>query len=174
MSVLSHPSPSICLSAPFALICPSRFFMLKGKLLHPEILGGLASAGHLAKILISDGNYPSSTKPNPRAKIVWANFTPGVVDACTILRLVCTMVPIETVEVMAPAKTGQYAMKTDPSIWQEYRKILRDAADFRDDLVQHQKPEFNASAQTEDLALVIATAETQIYANILLTVGVVQ
>jgi L-fucose mutarotase len=135
---------------------------------------GLASAGHLATILIADGNYPSGTKPNPRAKIVWANFTPGIVDACTILGLVCELVPVEAVTVMAPAKSGPYAMTHEPPIWQEYRKILRAAADFRGELIQHQKPEFNREAQSEDLALVIATAETQIYANILITVGVVQ
>jgi L-fucose mutarotase len=148
--------------------------MLRSKLLHPEILGGLASAGHLAKVLIADGNYPSSTKPNPRAKIVWANFTPGIVDACTVLRLICGLVPIETVEVMAPARSGMYAMAHDPPIWEEFRKILRQDAGFGGDLVQLQKPEFNLQAQAEDLALIVATAETQIYANILLTIGVVQ
>jgi L-fucose mutarotase len=52
--------------------------MLKLPVLHPEILSALGSAGHLATVLISDGNYPHNTKPNPRAKIVWANFVPGV------------------------------------------------------------------------------------------------
>jgi L-fucose mutarotase/ribose pyranase (RbsD/FucU family) len=65
-------------------------------------------------------------------------------------------------------------MPHDPPIWEEFRKILRQDAGFRGDLVQLQKPEFNLQAQTEDLALIIATAETQIYANILLTIGVVQ
>jgi len=36
--------------------------MLKTELIHPEILGILASAGHHAKILIADANYPASTK----------------------------------------------------------------------------------------------------------------
>ena len=148
--------------------------MLKTKLLHPEILGGLAAAGHLAKILIADGNYPSGTKPNPRAKVVWANFTPGVVDACTILRLVAALVPIEAVEVMSPEYSGQYAMDNNPPIWLEYGKILREVAGFEGDLTELEKPQFNLHAQSEDTALVIATAETQIYANILLTVGVVQ
>jgi L-fucose mutarotase len=148
--------------------------MLKTKLLHPEILSTLAAAGHLAKVLISDVNYPSSTRPNPRAKVVWANFTPGVVDACTILRLIADLLPIEAVTVMAPAKSGAYAMAHDPPIWAEYRQILRQTADFTADFAEKPKPEFNAEAQGDDLALVIATAETQIYANILLTIGVVQ
>ena len=157
-----------------ALMCPTRPIMLKTNLLHPEILGGLAAAGHLARILISDGNYPSSTKPNPRAKIVWANFTPGVVDGCTILKLVCGAIPVEAVHVMAPAKSGMYAMANDPPIWQQYRKILREVGGFEGEMIGLQKPEFNAETRSEDLALVIATAETQIYANILITVGVVQ
>ncbi|HEX4053268.1 MAG TPA: RbsD/FucU domain-containing protein [Tepidisphaeraceae bacterium] len=148
--------------------------MLKTNLLHPEILGGLAAAGHLTKILISDGNYPSANKPNPRAKVVWANFTAGVVDACTILRLVCEIVPIEAVELMAPAKTGPYAMKNDPPIWKKYGEILRKHSDFRGECVRLAKPQFNEQAQSEDLGLVIATAETQIYANILMTIGVVR
>jgi L-fucose mutarotase len=134
----------------------------------------LASAGHLAKILISDGNYPSSTRVNPRAQIVWANFTPGVVDAVTVLRLVCDVVPVEAVEVMAPAKSGMYAMAHDPPIWKTYREILRHSAGFRGKLVEHQKDEFRVQAESADVALVIATAETQIYANILITIGVVR
>jgi L-fucose mutarotase len=148
--------------------------MLKTSLLHPEILGGLAAAGHLARVLISDGNYPSNTKPNPRAKLVWANFTPGVVDACTILKLVSAVVPVEAVHVMAPARSGMYAMSHDPPIWQDYRKILKEVAGFEGKLIELRKPEFNVEAKSEDVALVIATAETQIYANILITIGVVQ
>ena len=68
--------------------------MLKTSVLHPEILAALASAGHRSKILISDGNYPHSTRSKPRAKIVWANFVPGVVDAVTVLKMICDLVPV--------------------------------------------------------------------------------
>ena len=136
--------------------------MLKSKLLHPEILGGLASAGHLAKVLISDGNYPSSTKPNPRAKIVWANFTPGVVDGCTMLRLVCQVIPVEAVEVMAPAKTGQYAMANDPPIWNEYRKILREHSDFRGEFIPLQKQPFSTSRDPSRRVIQSHTSRAQV------------
>jgi L-fucose mutarotase len=36
--------------------------MLKYELIHPAILGVLDSAGHHAKVLIADGNYPASSK----------------------------------------------------------------------------------------------------------------
>jgi L-fucose mutarotase len=147
--------------------------MLKIKVLHPQILASLASAGHLAKVLISDGNYPHNTHPNPRAGIVWANFTPGVVDAVTILRLVAELAPIEMVEVMAPEKSGMYAMAHDPPIWEEFRRVLREQSDFRGELTQLSKPQFNLQAKGEDVCLVIATAESQIFANVLVTIGVV-
>jgi L-fucose mutarotase len=148
--------------------------MLKLSTLHPEILAALGRAGHLAKVLISDGNYPHNTKPNPRASIVWANFVPGILDACTILKIVADLVPIEKVEVMAPQRTGAYAMAHDPPIWNAFRRILKERSDFSGELTQLDKPEFNAVARQEDLCLVIATAETEIFANVMVTIGVVR
>jgi L-fucose mutarotase len=148
--------------------------MLKGPILHPEILSALASAGHLGKILISDGNYPHNTRANTRAKIVWANFTPGVVDAVTILKLICDVVPVEAIEVMEPARDGLYAMTNDPPIWDSFRKVLKERANFTEAFIPLQKPEFNQQAMSPDLCLVIATAETQIWANVLVTIGVVK
>jgi L-fucose mutarotase len=148
--------------------------VLKIPVLHPEILSALGSAGHLGKILISDGNYPHNTRPNPRAKIVWANFTPGVVDAVTILKLVAQLVPIEAVDVMEPQRSGAYAMAADPPIWANFRRVLAEESDFRGELSPWQKPEFNERARGDDVCLVIATAEMQIFANVLLTIGVVR
>ena len=148
--------------------------MLKLPVLHPEILSALGSAGHLATVLISDGNYPHNTKPHPRAKIVWANFVPGVLSATAALEMVCDLVPIEKAEVMAPDKTGEYAMAEDPPIWAEFRQILHSRSDFRGELTPLFKPQFNQQARAEDLCLIIATAEQRIWSNILLTIGVVR
>lgn len=148
--------------------------MLKGKVLHPEILSAVASAGHLGKILITDGNYPHNTRPNPRAKVVFANYTKGVVDAVTLLKLIVELVPVEKVEVMAPERTGPYAMQEDPPIWTDFRKVLAEESDFRGELTQLDKPAFNVVAGSEDVFLVIASAETQIFANIMITIGVVR
>lgn len=148
--------------------------MLKTPVLHPEILQALATAGHLSTVLISDGNYPHFTRSHPRAKIVWANFMPGVIDAVTALRMVCDLVPVEAVAVMEPARTGEYAMSSDPLIWADFRRVLKERASFTDNFSPLQKPEFNALANSPDLCLVIATAETQIWANCIITIGVVK
>src|SRR3982751_213532 len=105
--------------------------MLKLPVLHPEILSALGSAGHLATVLISDGNYPHNTKPNPRAPIVFANFRPGLISATDALAIVCDLVRIERAEGRAPDKPGEFARAEDPPIWAEFRQILQTRSDFR-------------------------------------------
>ena len=36
--------------------------MLKGKLIHPDLIAALALCGHGDKVLIADGNYPLDSK----------------------------------------------------------------------------------------------------------------
>jgi L-fucose mutarotase len=146
--------------------------MLKIPVSHPEILHALGSAGHLSKILISDGHYPHGTHPNPRAKIVWANFAPGVLDAVTVLKLVADLVPIEKIELMEPERSGPYAMADNPPIWKRFEEVLSTHSDFRGEMTPLQKPPFNEQARSDDVCLVIATAEMETFANVLVTIGV--
>ena len=88
--------------------------------------------------------------------------------------MVCDLVPIEAAAVMAPDKTGEYAMATDPPIWAEFRQILQSRSGFQSPLTPLFKPQFNEQARSPDLCLVIATAEQRIWSNILLTIGVVR
>jgi L-fucose mutarotase len=90
------------------------------------------------------------------------------------LKIVVRLVSIEAVDVKEPPRTGEYAMTNDPPIWKDFRKVLAEESDFRGPLTPLQRPEFNERAFSNDLCLVIATAETQIYANLLVTIGVVR
>jgi L-fucose mutarotase len=148
--------------------------MLKTTVLHPEILSALGSAGHLSTVLITDGNYPHQQRANRNAKFVWANFIPGVLDAVTVLKMLCDLVPVEAVTVMQPEKSGDYVLPGDPPIWADFRRVLKQHAGFAGEFIQLQKPEFNQQAMSNDLCLVIATAETQIWANCIVTIGVVR
>ena len=53
--------------------------MLKHLLIHPKINEVIGGAGHHARILIADGNYPASSKRGPNAELVSLNLMPGVV-----------------------------------------------------------------------------------------------
>ena len=147
--------------------------MLKGQLLHPNIIQALGRAGHGAKVLISDGNYPHWTKRGRNAEVVYLNLAPGLVNCTDVLKVLVGAIPIEAAEVMETLKTGPYAMTQDPPIWNEFRQILHDAgADV--ELGRIERMKFYEAAGTPDVCLTVATGEQRIYANLLLTIGVVK
>jgi L-fucose mutarotase len=137
--------------------------MLKTRLLHPEILAALGSAGHGAKVLIPDGNYPFSTRSHPLARRVYLNLAPGLVTVTDVLSLLVEAIPVEAAEVMMPESGGE------PPIFQEFRRILPANVPLK----HLGRFPFYDVASSPDTALVIATGEQRIYANILLTIGVV-
>ncbi len=138
--------------------------MLKTKLLHPEILQALASAGHGSKVLISDGNYPHSTGSSPSAKKVFLNLMPGVPTCTQILEALVSAIPIESAEVMNPADGST------PEIFAEFEELLPGGMELK----RLERFDFYETVREKNTCLVIASAEQRIYANLLLTIGVVK
>lgn len=136
--------------------------MLTTNLLHPEILYALGASGHGSQVLITDGNFPHVTKSNPAATKVFLNLSPGVLSATDVLRVVAPAIPIEAVHVMATADGSS------PPIWADFAQILPGIT-----LNPLERFAFYEAAGSSDVSLVIATGEQRIYANILLTIGVV-
>jgi L-fucose mutarotase len=147
--------------------------MLKTTLIHPQILAALGRGGHSSKVLIADGNYPVWTRRGPHAEVVNLNLSPDLLKATEVLNVILQSVPVEAAVVMAPNKTGPYKLKQDPPIFTEYAALL----DQWSPGIQLKKIErfaFYDAASTPDVCLAIATGESRIYANILLTIGVVR
>jgi L-fucose mutarotase len=136
--------------------------MLRYQLLHPEILAALGGAGHGSQILIADGNYPFETRSNPNARRVFLNLAPGLLTATDVLSVLADAIQIEAAHVMVP-DVGE-----EPPIFGEFRSLLNGM-----ELYILRRFDFYDAARSPDLALVIATGERRIYANILLTIGVV-
>ena len=147
--------------------------MLKIQLLHPQIIAALARAGHSSKVLISDGNYPHWTRRGPNAEVVYLNLSPGMPTVTDVVRVLTTAIPIELAEVMDYARTGPYGLSEDPSAWAEYRTALA-GTDCRGELTKIERFKFYDAAGAPDVCLTIATGEQRIYANLLLTIGVVR
>ena len=137
--------------------------MLKYPLLHPEILAALGGAGHGSKILIADGNYPFATRAHPNARRVYLNLAPGLVTVTDVLRVLVEAIPIEAAHVMI-TDSGE-----EPSIYADFHTLLPAEVELK----KTGRFEFYDAARDPDTALVVATGEQRIYANILLTVGVV-
>jgi L-fucose mutarotase len=147
--------------------------MLKSQLIHPHILGALGKAGHGSKVLISDGNYPHWTKRGANAEVVYLGFTPGEPTVTTVLKALITAIPVEAAEIMDTNKTGPYVLPKDPEIWDEFRAVLK-ATDCKGELTKLERFAFYDAAGMPDVCLTIATGEQRIYANLLLTIGVVR
>jgi len=136
--------------------------MLTIPVIHPALLGALARAGHGSAILIADGNYPHETGSARTAERIYLNFMPGLLTVSQVLAGVAGIVPVERARVMGPADG------VGVPVFAEYEQLLGGMA-----LERLERFEFYNTARQPDLAVMIATGDQQHYANILLTVGVV-
>jgi L-fucose mutarotase len=136
--------------------------MLRYKLIHPEILAALGTAGHGSRVLVADGNYPFVTGSPPGARHVYLNLAPGLLSATDVLAALADAIPVEAAHVMVPDSGPE------PAIFAEFRAILPGT-----ELQTIGRFPFYEAARGPDTALVIATGERRVYANILLTIGVV-
>ena len=91
--------------------------MIKSQLIHPHISASLAGAGHGAKILLADGNYPMSTRSGPNADLVYLNLRPGMPTVTDVLKTILTEIEVEAAEVMAPPDR-------EPEIFAEFKRLL--------------------------------------------------
>jgi L-fucose mutarotase len=136
--------------------------MLRYRLIHPEILEALGEAGHGAQVLIADGNYPLATRSHPSARRVYLNLAPDLLHATDVLDVLIDAIPIEAAHVMGPDSDEE------PDIFADFRAQLPSL-----ELQRLNRFDFYDMARGPDLALAIATGERRLYANILLTIGVV-
>lgn len=137
--------------------------MLTSTLLHPDILSALGSMGHGSMVLIADGNFPFATHTNPAAKRVYLNLRPGLVSATDVLEALVTAIPVEAAHVMQPNDGST------PGIFAEFSQSLPGLT-----LERVERFAFYDMARRSEVGLVVATGEARVYANLLLTIGVVK
>jgi L-fucose mutarotase len=138
--------------------------VLRTRLIHPQILGALATAGHGAQVLLSDGNYPHATASPPGAQRIYLNLSPGRVTVTEVLEALAPTVPFEAAAVMRPHDADA------PAVLEEYRALLPPGMPVE----AVERFAFYELARGRDVGLVIATGDQRLYANLLLTIGVVE
>ena len=135
--------------------------MIKTEIIHPDLLQALAQCGHKANILIADANYSFLTNSSPRARIIYLNFSPGLISSVVILQKMLGYINIEKAVLMSCPDDF------DNTLAREYRTLLAEST-----AVEYVTREaFYALAKSSDTLLVVASGETRRFANILLTVG---
>ena len=144
--------------------------MLKTTLLHPEILRCCARAGHHAKILIADGNYPGWTKRGPRAEVIALQLYPGVPTVAQAMLAILSAVPVDVVNTMGIPPDDPYASFGEPPAWGEFRTIAEEAG-ISAPVLPISKWDFYQAVESADHILTVQTADQALWANVLLTVG---
>ena len=134
--------------------------MLKGKLIHPQLMAALSACGHGDKILIADGNYPLESKTTD-AELVYLGLTPDLPTVTDVLEAILSAVNVEKAEVMTPGDDV-----AEPEIFSEFRDLLGGM-----ELDKLGRYEFYDACCVPGVRLAISTGEKRTFANILITVG---
>ncbi len=143
--------------------------MLKTTLLHPEILRICARAGHHSRILIADGNYPAWSKRGPQAELVCLQLMPGIPTVAQVLQALLATVPVDALNTMGIPPDDPYAQFGEPPAWGEYRALAAQAG--ISSITPISKWDFYKAVESADHVLTIQTADSALWANVLLTVG---
>ena len=134
--------------------------MLKGKLIHPQLMAALSACGHGDKILIADGNYPLDSKTTD-AELIYLGLTPGLPTVTDVLQAIQSAVNIEKAEVMDPADG------TTPEIFGQFQSMLGGM-----ELSKLGRYEFYDACCQPGVRLAISTGEKRTFANLLIPIGV--
>jgi len=137
--------------------------MLSYKLINPPIISALSGAGHGAKVLIADSNYPASTKIGPNAELVYMNLAPGIPSGTDVLQTLLNAIEVEAAMVMQPDDGSE------PDIFGEFKKALPGNVELQ----KLGRFDFYDAVEHPDTCLVIQTGEQRLYANILLVIGAI-
>lgn len=142
--------------------------MLKGipSVLSPELLKILMEMGHGDEIVIGDGNFPSSAIANRLVRLD-GHGVPEILDA------IMKFFPLDTytekpVSLMAVVPGDD----VKPTIWNDYKEIINkyEPENCKIEFVER----FDFYERAKNAYAVIASGETEIYANIILKKGVVK
>ena len=134
-------------------------------LLSPELLKTLAEMGHGDELVLADGNFPS-------ASIAQRLLRADGHGVPALLTAILDLFPLDTfvdhpAALMAVVPGHNY----QPSIWDEYRRIIQASGEPFHDFEYVERFAFYERAR--QAYAVLATGESALYANLILKKGVV-
>ena len=141
--------------------------MLKGipSIISPELLKVLQEMGHGDSIVLVDANYPAAANAK-RLVRADGHKMPELLDA------ILTLFPLDTYsEYQAGLMEVVPGDPTVPVIWDTFKEIVSKHEDFE---VKYEMIErFEYYERSKQAFAIVATGETALYANIILTKGVI-
>ena len=132
----------------------------------PELMHTMMEMGHGDELVIADGNFPAETCAQ-RLVRADGHGVPVLLEA--ILKFFPLDVYVEKPVALMQIVPGD---PVKPTIWEEYRKILKASGEPFTDFENVERFAFYERAK--DAFAVVATSEAALYANIILKKGVVK
>jgi L-fucose mutarotase len=140
--------------------------MLRGinKLISPELIKILMEMGHGDEIVLGDSNFPAKTHAQNLVRAS-GHSIPALLDA------ILPLFPLDYA-VSYAAVLMQYRGDTPPTVWEKYRERLAAWPEGEKEFLVLPKPDFYARAK--QAWAVIATGESEGFANIILRKGILR
>ncbi len=135
--------------------------MIKGVIIHPPLLSGLARCGHKTQILIADANYAFVTHAPDKARVIYLNLAPGTIGSVAILEKLLAVINVEQAMMMAWPES--FVNTVAPA----YRQLLPEGCPVS----YLERDAFYERVKNDRTLLVLASGEMRRFANLLLTVG---
>jgi L-fucose mutarotase len=142
--------------------------MLKGipAIISPDLLKILAEMGHGDEIVFADSNFPAASN-NERLVRYDGNGIPEILKA--VLKVFPLDSYVENPVALMEVVPGD---KAKPTVWQEYRKIIKASGEKFTDFEFIERYDFYE--RTKQAYAVVATSETSPYANIIIKKGCIR
>ncbi|MBI9101758.1 MAG: fucose isomerase [Spirochaetales bacterium] len=141
--------------------------MLKGipSIISPELLKIIMEMGHGDTIVFGDANFPAVSCAKRLVRADGHNMP-------ELLAAVLKLFPLDQYS-EKPAGVMEVVAgdPTVPVIWEEYKKLLKEDPSFPGEL--EMIPRFDFYEKTREAYAVVSTGESALYANVILTKGVI-
>ena len=132
--------------------------------LSPDLVKVLMEMGHGDEIVIADGNFPSASHARQLIRLDGQSIP-------TVLASILTLFPLDTfvespITYMATPKD-----EPEPAIWERYAGIVLESDN--ESTIVEKVSRFEFYEQAKKAHAIIATSETELYANVILKKGVI-
>jgi L-fucose mutarotase len=132
----------------------------------PELMFVLMEMGHGDEIVLADGNFPAAGVAQRLVRSD-GHGVPEILEA--VLKFFPLDIYVEQPVALMSVVPGD---NTKPTIWEDYRKIIKASGEKFTDFEFVERFAFYERAQ--DAYAVVATSEKALYANIILKKGVIK
>ena len=131
----------------------------------PELMKILMEMGHGDEIVLADGNFPSASIAQRLIRCD-GHGVPEILEA--VLKFLPLDIYVDCPVALMSVVPGD---KTKPTIWQDYRKIIKGSGEKFSDFEFVERFAFYERAKKA--YAVVATSEKALYANVILKKGVI-